>query len=93
MTRATRATSKPKEATFPEASVGVRRDQPHLSTSVYLMNPGTACSYHFVFVSFFFVCLFGFFFFLFVIVVVVPWSLTMVPFEKTNLGSYEFFSF
>lgn len=92
MTRATRATSKPKEATFPEASVGVRRDQPHLSTSVYLMNPGTSCSYRFVFVSFFlFVCL-GFFF-LFVIVVVVPWSLTMVPFEKTNLGSYEFFSF
>lgn len=72
--------------------MGVRRDQPHLSTSVYLMNPGTACSYRFVFVSFFlFVCL-GFFF-LFVIVVVVPWSLTMVPFEKTNLGSYEFFSF
>lgn len=39
---------------------------------------------------FLFVCL-VIFLFLFVIVVVVPWSLTMVPFEKTNLGSYEFF--
>lgn len=52
LTRATKATSKQKEATFPEASMGVRLEQLSSSTSIYLMNPSTVCSPFFFFFSF-----------------------------------------
>lgn len=75
--RATKATSKPKEVPFPEASTGFCLSSPF--KHVCLPHESRHC----VFTIFCFVFVFFSFF--------VPWSLAIVPFGKTNLGSYEFF--